>query len=336
MRFDYAIGNPPYQEDTMDTSDKPIYNIFMDGAYDVADKVELITPARFLFNAGKTPKAWNEKMLSDPHLKVLEYTQNSATVFSNTDIKGGVAITYRDRTNDFGAIETYSIFPELNTILHKVVTGHGFETIMGSIFQQNKWDLDIVLKEHPEIKKSIGSCGTERRLTTPIFNLGIFREEKQKGDVKILGLINNKRRYKFIERKYIQDNGNLDKYKVILPASNGSGALGEALSMPLCGMPLCGYTQSFIGIGAFEKKVEAEAALKYVKSKFVRVMLGILKVTQHNHKPAWRYVPLQDFTSASDIDWSGTVEEIDQQLYKKYKLTKAEIKFIETHVKVME
>ena len=336
MRFDYAIGNPPYQEDTMDTSDKPIYNIFMDGAYDVADKVELITPARFLFNAGKTPKAWNEKMLSDPHLKVLEYTQNSATVFSNTDIKGGVAITYRDRTNDFGAIETYSIFPELNTILHKVVTGHGFETIMGSIFQQNKWDLDIVLKEHPEIKKSIGSCGTERRLTTPIFNLGIFREEKQKGDVKILGLINNKRRYKFIERKYIQDNGNLDKYKVILPASNGSGALGEALSMPLCGMPLCGYTQSFIGIGAFEKKVEAEAALKYVKSKFVRVMLGILKVTQHNHKPAWRYVPLQDFTSASDIDWSGTVEEIDQQLYKKYKLTKAEIKFIETHVKAME
>ena len=65
-------------------------------------------------------------------------------------------------------------------------------------------------------------------------------------------------------------------------------------------------------------------------------MLGILKVTQDNPPNTWRYVPLQDFTSASDIDWSGTVEEIDKQLYKKYKLTKAEIKFIETHVKAME
>lgn len=336
MKFDFAIGNPPYQEETVDTSDKPIYNIFMDGAYDVADKVELITPARFLFNAGKTPKAWNEKMLSDPHLKVLEYTQCSATVFANTDIKGGVAVTYRDKTQDFGAIETYSIFPELNTILHKVLTANDFETIMENIIQQNKWNLDLVLSEHPEIKGTIGSGGTERRLTTPIFTLEIFRETKQQDDVKILGLISNKRHYKYIERRYIQDNGNIDKYKVILPASNGSGALGEVLSTPLCGKPFCGYTQSFISIGAFDKKEEAEAALKYVKSKFARVMLGVLKVTQHNHKPAWRYVPLQDFTSKSDIDWSGTVEEIDRQLYKKYKLTKAEIKFIETHVKAME
>ena len=65
-------------------------------------------------------------------------------------------------------------------------------------------------------------------------------------------------------------------------------------------------------------------------------MLGILKITQHNPGPKWKYVPLQDFTSRSDIDWSKSVHEIDLQLYKKYKLSKAEIKFIEEKVKAME
>ncbi len=94
MKFDYVIGNPPYQETLQNTSDKPIYNDFMDASYQISDKVELITPARFLFNAGKTAKVWNEKMLNDVHLKVLYYEPDSSKVFSNTDIKGGVAITY--------------------------------------------------------------------------------------------------------------------------------------------------------------------------------------------------------------------------------------------------
>ena len=89
MKFDFCIGNPPYQEETEGTSDKPVYNYFMDEAYKIADKTVLISPARFLFNAGKTPTAWNEKMLNDPHLKVLFYEQDSSKVFSNTDIKGG-------------------------------------------------------------------------------------------------------------------------------------------------------------------------------------------------------------------------------------------------------
>ena len=65
-------------------------------------------------------------------------------------------------------------------------------------------------------------------------------------------------------------------------------------------------------------------------------MLGVLKITQDNNKDTWKYVPLQDFTSTSDIDWSKSIPEIDQQLYKKYDLTPEEIKFIETHVKEMD
>ncbi|OQA15189.1 MAG: hypothetical protein BWY62_00729 [Firmicutes bacterium ADurb.Bin356] len=63
--------------------------------------------------------------------------------------------------------------------------------------------------------------------------------------------------------------------------------------------------------------------------------MGVLKITQHNTSEKWKYVPIQDFTNASDIDWSKPVSEIDRQLYKKYGLEASEIDFIETHVKEM-
>lgn len=65
-------------------------------------------------------------------------------------------------------------------------------------------------------------------------------------------------------------------------------------------------------------------------------MLGVLKITQHNDISTWRMIPLQNFTSNSDIDWTQPIAAIDQQLYKKYDLTPDEIRFIETHVKEME
>lgn len=338
MKFDFVIGNPPYQETQEATSDKPVYNYFMDASYKVADRVELITPARFLFNAGKTPKAWNEKMLSDPHLRVLWYEQDSSKVFANTDIKGGVAITYRDATVDSGAIGVFSSFPELNTILRKVRSTPGFRTLDDLIVQQNKWNLDALYAEHPEYREIIGSKGTEKRLTTPIFSAaGVFTESKKHDDdLQVIGLIKNVRYFRFVAKRFIdQNHANLYKYKVIVPASNGSGAIGEVLSTPLIGEPLIGYTQSFIGFGYFDTKVEAEAACKYIKTKLARTMLGTLKITQHNHKGTWINVPLQDFTPASDIDWSVSIAEIDRQLYKKYNLSEAEITFIETKVKEM-
>lgn len=75
--------------------------------------------------------------------------------------------------------------------------------------------------------------------------------------------------------------------------------------------------------------------MKYVKTKFARTMLGILKRTQDNPPEKWKYVPLQNFTSNSDIDWSKSVAEIDRQLYKKYLLDEKEIDFIESYVKEM-
>ncbi len=92
MKFDFVIGNPPYQDETtgeQKTFAPPVYHLFLDEAYKISDRVEMIHPARFLFNAGGTPKPWNKKMLEDTHLKVLYHEQNSCNIFPNTDIKGG-------------------------------------------------------------------------------------------------------------------------------------------------------------------------------------------------------------------------------------------------------
>ncbi len=337
MKFDFIIGNPPYQEEVGDSDNKTfmpsIYNLFMDESFLIADKVELIHPARFLFNAGQTPKAWNEKMLADPHYKVLHYEPDGSRIFPNTDIKGGIAISYHDNTTEFGAIEVFTSFPELNSIMHKAAPKRELDSLTPVTYNQNKFNLDALYADYPKYKQIIGSDGRDKRFRNNIFEkISLFStERKSEDDIAILGLIKNRRVWRYFPRKYIDiAHENLDCFKVLVPSANGSGAIGEVLSTPLIG-----YTQSFIGIGAFETRDEAENAMLYIRSKFARTMLGILKITQHNPPEKWKYVPLQDFTSASDIDWSRSIPEIDRQLYAKYGLDEAEIAFIETHVKEM-
>ena len=340
FKFDVVIGNPPYQEETIGdnkTFAPPVYHKFLDEAYKVGNIVDMITPARFLFNAGSTPKKWNKKMLSDDHLKVLFYEQDSSKVFENTDIKGGVAVTYRDDSKALGPIGTFTPIKELRHIIDKVVTDK-FVTFNTLIFAPESYKLtDKLHSDYPDAIENL-SKGHKYDISTNIFDkLGnIFHQVKQHNDVGIYGRENNKRVLKWISLKYIKGPENFKNYKVFVPKSNGSGTLGEKLTTPLIGKPLIGATQTFISIGNFKTKDEAEAVLKYIKTKFSRVMLGTLKVTQDNKKATWKNVPMQDFTSSSDIDWSKSISEIDQQLYKKYDLSEEEIDFIETHVKEMD
>jgi hypothetical protein len=102
------------------------------------------------------------------------------------------------------------------------------------------------------------------------------------------------------------------------------------------GEPDLAYTDTFIGIGCFDTQDEAEACKKYVMSRFARTMLCTIKVTQDNSKELWANVPMQDFSSSSDIDWSLGVSDIDRQLYAKYSLTDDEITFVESMIKSME
>lgn len=342
--FDFVIGNPPYQGENQNNGRQPpVYNIFMDGAYSVASIVELITPARFLFNAGQTPVEWNEKMLHDEHFKVLDYQPDSSKVFTNTDIKGGVAISYRCDNEKFGAIGVFTTFSELNTIINKTKRLYGGDICsFNSLIQpqglyrfSNKF-----MSLHPELSDKTGK-GTGAKITSKVVekmpDVFLDKDPHSTTFVKILARASNGERiYRYINKEYLQENEYLMSYNVFVPESNGSGAIGEVLSTPLIGTPLIGHSDTFLTIGSFKNENEASACLKYVKTKYARVMLGILKATQHNPASTWKYVPLQDFTSSSDIDWSKSIHEIDLQLYKKYGLDQHEIDFIETNVKEME
>ncbi|MBO7123854.1 MAG: Eco57I restriction-modification methylase domain-containing protein [Treponema sp.] len=339
MNFDVIVGNPPYQETMAGTSDNPIYNLFYDNAFELCNKVSLITPARYLFKAGKTPKDWNEKMLNDEHFKVVFYEQDSSKLFPDTDIKGGLAITYRDANKNFGKIGFFTNYRELNGILEKVRKSN-FKTLADLVYAPESYRLTKKLhEEHPEIKSKL-SKGHDFDVTSNIFSKlnELFTNEKPNDGndyIQIFGLEGSNRVYKYIRNDYIMPHDNLMKYKVFVPKSNGSGAIGEVLSTPLIGQPLIGHTQTFISIGSFDTEYEANSLLKYLKTKFARTMLGTLKVTQDNKKATWLNVPLQDFTANSDIDWSKSVSEIDKQLYKKYGLSAEEVEFIESKVREM-
>ncbi len=347
MKFDFIIGNPPYQEEVENNGRaNPIYNLFMDATYEISDHVLLITPARFLFNAGQTPKAWNRKMLNDNHFTVLQYVQNSKTVFPNAELTGGVCVSYRDANQDFGAIEEFTQFEELNSALVKIKAHHESsfsEIIVGAV----PYRFSAVLeREHPELTEVIGkSYDLRTNVLDKLHNILFFDAVPDDGYeyVKMIGLLNGKRTELYIRRDYVVDSSDiLYKYNLLLSESNGAaGTIGKPIPARIIGEaitaePGVGQTQTFISIGAFNNIEEMYSAEKYLKTKFLRALLGIRKVTQHNPKETWRLIPLQDFTAASDIDWSQSVAGIDRQLYAKYGLSDEEITFIETHVKEME
>lgn len=152
----------------------------------------------------------------------------------------------------------------------------------------------------------------------------------------MLGLAGRDRECRWIRAEYVTGPDSFLAYKVVLPKANGSGTFGETLSSPLVVAPKVAVTQTFITIGTYEDVAAADACLKYIKTKFARALLGVLKITQDNPAKVWKYIPLQDFTSRSDVDWSKSISEIDQELYAKYGLHSEEIAFIEATVKSME
>lgn len=342
VKFDVVIGNPPYQEETEGNNRAvPIYNLFMDLSYSLSNAVCLITPARFLFNAGQTPKWWNEKMLSDEHLNVQYFESFSNRIFPNTDIKGGVAITFRDATKKIGPIGTFITIDRLRDIANKIKTHD--EMSLGEIHHnRSSYKLeDLVYSENPNLKGRIKPA-EEKTIGSNVFDVlpEIFTaSQKDKGNeyAQILGRQNNTRVYKNIKKEYVAEHPNFKKWKVFVAKSNGRGDFGETLSLPEVVGPYIAPTQTFISFGAFDTEYEAISVSKYLKTKFVRALLSINKATPDNaRKQVWEHVPLQDFTENSDIDWRKSIQDIDQQLYKKYGLTQQEVDFIEEKVKPME
>ena len=303
MKFDAVVGNPPYQEETDATRKPPIYNYFYDMAFELAPIATLVTPARFLFDAGQTSKEWNRKMLSDEHFKVIRYFENSKDVFDTVDIKGGVAITYHDSNTNFGAIDIFTAYSELNEIISKVK--HMCEPTMDTIISARGTyrTTNIFNADYPDAIERLGK-GTGNMLVSNFFEKvpEAIANETNEPCLRILCRVGGKRSICNILKKYIQPNKFIDKYNVASPEANSNGRFGERLTVGELLSPEEGATDTFISLGAFDTKFEALALQKYMKTKFFRALLGVKKVTQHCPPMVWEMIPCQEFSENSDID----------------------------------
>lgn len=341
MKFDAVVGNPPYQlENSGDGNGKdPIYHLFIDLSKKVAVRGSLIHPGRFLFGAGKTPKDWNRKITHDKTFKIVKYYPNSRDIFPTVDIKGGIAISYFDNEKDFGEIGTFCIYPELNSIIDKV-KAKGELPMSEIIYPRDLYRLtDELYREHPDFadreakghKYDVGS------------NVGelfpeLFTEEKPNTDepyARIYTKTKEGRKLLWVKEKYLKLPDNFKRFKVFFAKIYGIGRMGETFPDPAVGEPNMGCSATFLNIGNFATRFEAESAITYTKTKFARVLVSSVKVTPNSTKETWVNVPQQDFSPKSDIDWNRSISEIDRQLYTKYGLSQEEIDFIETNVKPM-
>lgn len=349
MKFNAVVGNPPYQIVNKGNGNgaDPLYHIFIDLAMELGRLGSLIHPARFLFNAGKTPKEWNTKMLNNPHFRVVNYWADSNQIFPGVEINGGISIDLWDLNHNFGKIGFFSAYKEVSTIMTKVSANNDqpFSFIVGS--RELYRITDVLYQENP-LMDNRQSVGHKYSLGANIFDVfpELFTDNKPQDDnngyAEIFGRCNNQRCFKWIKSNYISHPDNFHTYKVIISKADGAaGKIGNPIPARILGKveigkPNSAYTDTFIGIGCFSKLEEAKACQKYIKTKFCRTMLGTIKVTQDNSKELWKNVPLQDFTSTSDIDWSQSISDIDRQLYVKYGLSEDEIAFIEKMIKPME
>lgn len=334
MKFDAVVGNPPYQEEISNRNEQPpVYHYFYDMAFEIAKKATLITPARYLFNAGKTPEAWNRKMLNDEHFRIIKYFDDSREVFSSVEIKGGVAIGYRDSEAFFGAMEVFAANEYMMSILKKVT--HKSNSYLNEIWTSNTAYCysPLFFKENAGFDKRV-SGGSSRYLSSSVFDKFpevFFNDKPQDGHeyVEILGRQNNARTIKFFDKRYLNPPQNFEKYKVFLASSSGSGKIGEAFAEPIIGKPHFGATETFFSFGNFDTEVEANYLLKYLKTKFARVMLSTSKVTQAmKSEKVWVNVPAFSFSEKDNIDWSQTISEIDEQLFEYFGLSDDEANYI--------
>ena len=343
MKFDFVIGNPPYQEMSKNKMTRSIYPDFVRSSQAIGQIVSLVMPARWMSGENgpyRETQHFIDEMLKGDHLQSFHLYPNSSDLFPNVDIKGGVCFfvwnrayscdrvnytitengAYKKVLTSFRIAENVIIrFPELISILEKT---KAISTIYLNTWVSSRNPFGFISDLFTKNKEGVSR---------------ISEEKQQDDDYLVHGLLKNKRVIRYIPNSALKKNIHIaHSYKVFLPRANGSGVFGEVFSTPMIGTPMMICTETFLQIGVFDNCTEAENLLKYVKTKYFRTMVGIKKTAVFNYKECFTFVPLQDFTAASDIDWSRSVAEIDRQLYAKYGLSAEEVAFIEEKIKPME
>lgn len=123
--------------------------------------------------------------------------------------------------------------------------------------------------------------------------------------------------------------------KFIIKSTNIGTELKDDNFNTIIGAPGTVCTETFVVIGAdlgLDEK-ESQNLSSYLKTKFSRFLHSLAKASQHGTKLTYRFIPLQDFSVNSDINWNTSATELDKQLYSKYRLTQEEIDHIESKIK---
>ena len=343
MKFNVIVGNPPYQESDggAQASAKPIYHHFVNIAKQLNPNYScIIMPTRW-YAGGKGLDTFRDQMLNDKNISELHDFLNPEIIFPNTNNRGGICFFLRDKnydnSEDLTKVFTYgdNLIPTLNSrslktedsdilirhgiaveILQKVKSNEKFKSFEENISSRRPFGLDGNVVKNQTIFRP-----TKKGLKSPILCYG---RGKQIG---------------YLNKEQISKNTKwIDKYKVFAPYANNIGTeLNDDNLNAFVGVPNTISTETYIVIGADLdlNKESANNLTNYCFTKFTRFMHSLPKVSQHGTSKTYKFVPLQDFTSKSDINWTKSIEEIDQQLYKKYKLSIEEIEFIEKMIKPM-
>lgn len=342
MNFEIVIGNPPYQESDggAGASSKPIYQEFVYASNEVAKSHSvMIMPARW-YTGGKGLDQFREDMLTDKHIKLLYDYQRPDEVFPNTNNRGGVCFVVRDRRfdNSKGQTTIVSNYGGGKTSMqHRSLKTKGLK-----IFIRHQESITILTKvtKHPDFSSIANHISSRKPFGIEgnvVEDNSLFKRQRTKSNPILCYGRSSARGY--VPLSLVKTNVDwIERYKVYIPYANNIGTeLSDDNLNAFIGAPNTVCSETFLAVGVDLNLLEKEATniVLYLKTKMVRFLHSLSKSSQHGTSKTYRFVPLQDFTADSDIDWSQSVTDIDRQLYKKYALTPDEIAFIEEKVRPM-
>lgn len=337
MKFNAIVGNPPYQ--VIDgggtgSSAQAIYNKFVDIARSIKPRyISMIMPSRWM-TGGKGLDKFRESMLDDKHIRVLHDYMDAHDCFPTVAIEGGICYFMWDKDSQ-GKCDFIS---------------HTNGSVISTERYLSEDSTDVVIRDAGALSilaKVKSSNGNFSALVSPrnLFKIDVscLKSDYAPSYYKVFGRFDGIRGLKFLKSYETKDERAqkfLGKWKVFVSKADGAaGQLGNPVPARIIGKTVLGdpmtiCTETFLAIGPFINENEANNVSKYTETKFFRFLVGTRKL-KNMTQDTYSFVPLQDFTETSDIDWNKAISVIDQQLYTKYHLTNEEITFIEKMIKTV-
>jgi hypothetical protein len=331
VKIKAIVGNPPYQ--VMDGgaggSAVPVYNYFVEMAKKLCPNyLSMIMPARW-YAGGRGLDEFRDKMLSDNRISKIADYFDSRDVFPTVLIKGGVCFFLWDEKHSSSCLIENWNNGDLSSSMERPLKEDDID-----IFVRHNRSITILRKVVTSEHKSFSALVSNMK---PFGLRTFFDDYKTHPFANSIRIFANKGDG-FIDRNIIVQNENMiDKYKVFISRAYGAGEEfpHQILNKPIEGGKSSCCTETYLYIGPFTRQEEQNNCIKYIRTKFFRFMVMLKKNTQDAPSRVYKFVPQQDFTANSDIDWSQSVADIDRQLYEKYHLIDKEIAFIESMIKPM-